>query len=125
MLKMVQHARTITFIEKTTFSMPNLSVTHRQICHALVVSLDDSGVFLVQSVSVDTQAILSFHWFLIWDKYFERLHTLWPGANPTIVSYNAIAVKIYNAASSLVRFITDIFASTLKNVLAYVNSSKS
>jgi hypothetical protein len=26
------------------------------------------------------------------------------GANPTIVSYNANAVKIYNAASSLVRF---------------------
>jgi hypothetical protein len=27
-----------------------------------------------------------------------------PGANPTIGSYNASAVKIYNAASSLVRF---------------------
>jgi hypothetical protein len=26
------------------------------------------------------------------------------GANPTIASYNASAVKIYNAASSLVRF---------------------
>jgi hypothetical protein len=26
-----------------------------------------------------------------------------PGANPTIVSYNASAVKIYNAASRLVR----------------------
>jgi hypothetical protein len=27
-----------------------------------------------------------------------------PGANPTIVSYNASAVKIYNATSSIVRF---------------------
>jgi hypothetical protein len=27
-----------------------------------------------------------------------------PGGNPTIVSYNASAVKTYNAASSLVRF---------------------
>jgi hypothetical protein len=27
-----------------------------------------------------------------------------PGANPTIVSYNASAVKIYDATSSLVRF---------------------
>jgi hypothetical protein len=27
-----------------------------------------------------------------------------PGANPTIVSYNAIVVKIYNATSSLARF---------------------
>jgi hypothetical protein len=26
------------------------------------------------------------------------------GANPTIVSYNASVVKIYNATSSLVRF---------------------
>jgi hypothetical protein len=28
----------------------------------------------------------------------------WPGANPTILSYNASAVKIHNAANSLVRF---------------------
>jgi hypothetical protein len=27
-----------------------------------------------------------------------------PGANPTIVSYNASAVKIYNTSSSLLRF---------------------
>jgi hypothetical protein len=27
-----------------------------------------------------------------------------PGGNPTIMSYNASAVNIYNAASSLVRF---------------------
>jgi hypothetical protein len=27
-----------------------------------------------------------------------------PGANPTILGYNAGAVKIYNAMSSLVRF---------------------
>jgi hypothetical protein len=27
-----------------------------------------------------------------------------PGANPTIASYNASAVKIYDATSSLVRF---------------------
>jgi hypothetical protein len=30
------------------------------------------------------------------------VHT--PGANPTIVSYNASAVKIYNPPISLVRF---------------------
>jgi hypothetical protein len=29
---------------------------------------------------------------------------IFPGANPTIVSYNASAVKIYNTTSSLVRF---------------------
>jgi hypothetical protein len=32
------------------------------------------------------------------------------GANPTIVSYNARAVKIYNAVSSLVRFEMKNFA---------------
>jgi hypothetical protein len=41
-----------------------------------------------------------------------------PGTNPKIVSYNAIAVKIYNCASSLVRFEIKIFSSNLKNALA-------
>jgi hypothetical protein len=31
-----------------------------------------------------------------------------PGANPTIASYKASAVKIFNAASSLVRFENNI-----------------
>jgi hypothetical protein len=37
------------------------------------------------------------------------------------MSYNASAVKIYNATSSLVRFEnkTKIFSSTLKNDIAY------
>jgi hypothetical protein len=40
--------------------------------------------------------------FMVW------IQTVWqpwyPGANPTIVSYNASAAKIYNAKSSLLRF---------------------
>jgi hypothetical protein len=40
------------------------------------------------------------------------------GANPTIASYNAIGVKIYNATGILVRFEKDFF-SNLKNALAY------
>jgi hypothetical protein len=32
-----------------------------------------------------------------------------PAANPTIVSYNASAVRIYNATSSLVRFEKNVF----------------
>jgi hypothetical protein len=39
-----------------------------------------------------------------------------------IVSYNASAVKIYNAASSLVRFKSQIFSSTWKNALVYYNT---
>jgi hypothetical protein len=45
-----------------------------------------------------------------------------PGANPTIVSYNASAVKIYNAKSSLVRFETKIVSTSLKNALSYYNA---
>jgi hypothetical protein len=33
-----------------------------------------------------------------------RIRNMCPEANPTIVSYNDSAVKIYNATSSLVRF---------------------
>jgi hypothetical protein len=36
--------------------------------------------------------------------FFKKLHSGAPEANPTIVSYNASAVKIYNATSSQVRF---------------------
>jgi hypothetical protein len=43
------------------------------------------------------------------------------GTNPAIVSYNASAVEIYNAAGSLVRFEAKIFPSTLKNTLVYYN----
>jgi hypothetical protein len=32
------------------------------------------------------------------------MSVLEPGANPTIASYNASAVKIYNATGSLARF---------------------
>jgi hypothetical protein len=40
-----------------------------------------------------------------------------PGANPTIVVYNASVVNFYNATGSLMRFEnkTKIFYSTLKN----------
>jgi hypothetical protein len=39
-----------------------------------------------------------------------------PGSNPTIVSYNASAVKIYNATGFQVRLENKkIFCSTLKN----------
>jgi hypothetical protein len=40
------------------------------------------------------------------------------GANPTIVSYNAIACKIYNAAGSLARFVN-------KNILFYFEKRSS
>jgi hypothetical protein len=39
-----------------------------------------------------------------------------PGANPTIASYNASAVKIYNATSSLVRFENIFKNSTMKTL---------
>jgi hypothetical protein len=39
------------------------------------------------------------------------------GANPTIESYNASAVKIYDATSSLVRFKDIIFSSTFEKTL--------
>jgi hypothetical protein len=45
------------------------------------------------------------------------------GPNPTIVSYNASAVKIYNATGNLLRFENKkMFSSTLKNALAYYNA---
>jgi hypothetical protein len=44
------------------------------------------------------------------------------GANPTIVSYNASTVKIYNATSNLDRFKTKMISHTLKNALAYFNA---
>jgi hypothetical protein len=40
-----------------------------------------------------------------WHEYIDnndKLYDVVPGANPTIVSYNTSAVKIYNATSSLV-----------------------
>jgi hypothetical protein len=44
------------------------------------------------------------------------------GANPTFVSYNASAAKIYNAKSSLLRFENKfIFFHICKNALAYYN----
>jgi hypothetical protein len=48
--------------------------------------------------------------------------TEWPGANPTILSYNASAVKIYNTMSSLVRFGNKKIFSNLKNDLVHYNA---
>jgi hypothetical protein len=44
------------------------------------------------------------------------------GANPTIVSYNAGAVKSCNATSSLVRFKKKNISFTLKTALAFYNA---
>jgi hypothetical protein len=41
------------------------------------------------------------------------------GANPTIVSYNASVIKIYNSTNSLVRFEKK---NIFENALAYYNS---
>jgi hypothetical protein len=41
------------------------------------------------------------------------------GANPTIASYTANTVKMYNAKSSPVRFENKYFLLLLKNALAY------
>jgi hypothetical protein len=41
---------------------------------------------------------------------------------PTIVNFNAIGVRIYNATSSFVRFKTKIFSYVLKNALSYYNA---
>jgi hypothetical protein len=38
------------------------------------------------------------------------------GANPTTVSYNGIAVKIYNVMSNQVRFGNQLFSPTLKTI---------
>jgi hypothetical protein len=54
------------------------------------------------------------------DSYLHMQLLRCPGANPTIASYNANDVKIYNATSSLVRFENKHVTSTLKkNALAY------
>jgi hypothetical protein len=42
-----------------------------------------------------------------------------PGPNPTIVSYDAGAVKIYNATSSLVRFENKNIFFYLRTALAF------
>jgi hypothetical protein len=56
----------------------------------------------------------------LWHAFEIRLF-FW--TNPTTVCYNASAVKIYNATSSLVRFKNNkIFSSTLKNTLVYYNA---
>jgi hypothetical protein len=46
-------------------------------------------------------------------KLFGPTHLNWfyTRANPTIVSYSASVVKIYNTVSSLVRFEAEIFLS--------------
>jgi hypothetical protein len=44
------------------------------------------------------------------------------GANPTTMSYNASAVKIYSATSSLVHFKKKYFLLLCKNALAYYNA---
>jgi hypothetical protein len=46
----------------------------------------------------------------------------WPGANPTIVIYNASAVEIYNSTGSLVRFENKYFLFTDENALVYFNA---
>jgi hypothetical protein len=54
--------------------------------------------------------------------FFSLLSTL-PGANPTIVSYSAGVVKLYNASSSLVRFENKKwFSFAPKNALACHNA---
>jgi hypothetical protein len=47
----------------------------------------------------------------------ERARMLQPGSNPTIESYYASAVKIYNATSSLVPFENKHLLPTLKKTL--------
>jgi hypothetical protein len=48
-------------------------------------------------------------WVVFWkfQKYIAKI----PGANPTLVSYNASAVKICNTSSSPVRFENTLFSS--------------
>jgi hypothetical protein len=51
---------------------------------------------------------------------YTKIVTNKPGSYPTIASYNASAVKIYNASSSPLRFENkNIFSFTKKNALAY------
>jgi hypothetical protein len=45
-----------------------------------------------------------------------------PGASPTITSYNASVVKIYNATNSIARFRIKIIFLRCKNALAYCNA---
>jgi hypothetical protein len=56
------------------------------------------------------------------EKNFSFGHC--PGANPTIVSYNAGATKLYTATSSLVRFGNKNYflLHTLKDALSYHNA---
>jgi hypothetical protein len=62
---------------------------------------------------------------LLWNQSYDHQEPILrpPGANPTIVSYNASAVKIYNATSNLVRFENkNCFQLLPKNGLAYYSA---
>jgi hypothetical protein len=48
--------------------------------------------------------VLATFWAIFSQTHLVTLIIKLPGANPTTVSYNASAVKIYNATRSLVRF---------------------
>jgi hypothetical protein len=52
----------------------------------------------------------------------DYVGTFTPGANPTIASYNASVVKIYNAVNSMARFGLKIIFPQFKNSLAYYNA---
>jgi hypothetical protein len=55
--------------------------------------------------------------------FFLKIVRLVPGANPTMMNYNASAVKICNAQSGLVSFaIKNVFFSILKNACTTYNA---
>jgi hypothetical protein len=61
------------------------------------------SVFIVKNIFLSCRDALAYYKAGAVDVN-SRAVGLAPGANPTIVCYNASAVKIYNATSSLVRF---------------------
>jgi hypothetical protein len=60
---------------------------------------------------VSRDKVPNFHTRKFLKKHLSLKNSFQTGANPTIASYNASVVKIYNASSSLVRFKTKIFSS--------------
>jgi hypothetical protein len=92
------------FHRKTFQNLPKFELFCLKICHlaTLISSATKNKAYLAPS----------------WRGQLSKLFTSSSGANPTIASYNAGVVKIYNTLSSLVRFEgKDIFLYILLKTL--------
>jgi hypothetical protein len=60
-------------------------------------------------------------YFSLNDSVLKHFYSSLPVANPTIVSYNASAVKIYHETNSIAHFLVNIVFPYFKNDLLYYN----